>query len=666
MSYTEAIQFLYDLQLFGMKLGLENAFRLAALAGNPQAGLRFIHVAGTNGKGSTCAMLEGIYRAAGLRVGLFTSPHLVSFAERIQVDRRQIGEKDVARLVEEMRDLLQSGALAGAAPTFFEVVTVMALRYFAEQHCQLVIWETGLGGRLDATNIVTPLASVITNIQLDHQQWLGETVAQIAREKAGIIKPGIPVITAAADPAALEIIAQTARARQAPLEVVAPGGWEVRGFEVGLAGEHQKTNAAVALTTARVLREKIPVSKSAIRAGLKEVRWPGRLQTVRRAGGQTILLDGAHNPAGAQALAAALPEMLPPAGAKPGAGPALILGTMRDKDYAAICGILAPLASKIFLSPIGSDRTADPVLLAGYCRHANPLAEVRACANLAAALEQAAAEPFIIVTGSIHFVGEAMEILGLVPASTERALNDYHPSAPVLPGSRGGSGGKIPPAPRSSILAVTLDVGGTLIEPWPSVGHVFAQVASLHGLEVSPDVLNRRFAAAWKAKKDFSHTRSGWSELVDQTFAGLAETPPSRTFFPALYDAFALPSAWRIYEDVLPCLEELRRRGLKLGAISNWDERLRPLLQGLKLDIWFDSIVISAETGRPKPDPAMFRRAAGGLKTAPASILHVGDSRRDDFAGARAAGFRSLLLKRGAFARPGREISALNEVLLSL
>ena len=169
MSYTEAIQFLYDLQLFGMKLGLENAFRLAALAGNPQAGLRFIHVAGTNGKGSTCAMLEGIYRAAGLRVGLFTSPHLVSFAERLQVDRRLIGENEVAQAVEEMRDLLQGGDFPQAPPTFFEVVTVMALRFFAAQGCDLVIWETGLGGRLDATNIVTPLAAVITNIQLDHQ-----------------------------------------------------------------------------------------------------------------------------------------------------------------------------------------------------------------------------------------------------------------------------------------------------------------------------------------------------------------------------------------------------------------------------------------------------------------------------------------------------------------
>ena len=215
----------------------------------------------------------------------------------------------------------------------------------------------------------------------------------------------------------------------------------------------------------------------------------------------------------------------------------------------------------------------------------------------------------------------------------------------------------------SSIRAVTLDVGGTLIEPWPSVGHVYAEVASRHGLAVSPEVLNRQFVSAWKAKKDFFHTRSGWSDLVDQTFAGLAETPPSRTFFAALYEAFAAPSAWRIFVDVLPCLEELRRRRLKLGAISNWDERLRPLLQKLQLDVWFDAIVISVEAGRSKPDAAIFQRAAGQLEVDPASILHIGDSGWEDMEGARAAGFQSLLIRRGEPAIPNRQISSLTEVL---
>src|ERR1700756_2118405 len=185
MTYAEAIQFLNSLRLFGANLGLDNPRRLAELAGNPHRQLRFIHVAGTNGKGSTCAMLESVYRAAGLRVGLFISPHLVSFRERIQVNRQLIGENDVVRHVEALKPFLKEFP-EDHHPTFFEAVTIMALRHFAEQKCDLVIWETGLGGRLDATNIVTPLASVITNIQFDHQQWLGETLDRIAYEKAGI------------------------------------------------------------------------------------------------------------------------------------------------------------------------------------------------------------------------------------------------------------------------------------------------------------------------------------------------------------------------------------------------------------------------------------------------------------------------------------------------
>ena len=189
MNYGAAIDFLYGLRLFGAKFGLENTFQLARLTGDPQKRLRFIHVAGTNGKGSTCAMLESVYRQAGWKVGLFTSPHLNSFRERIQIDRQMISEADVVRLVSELQPIFTQFA-EDHHPTFFEVVTIMALKYFAEQEVDLVIWETGLGGRLDATNIVTPLASVITNIAFDHQQWLGDTIAKIASEKAGIIKAG--------------------------------------------------------------------------------------------------------------------------------------------------------------------------------------------------------------------------------------------------------------------------------------------------------------------------------------------------------------------------------------------------------------------------------------------------------------------------------------------
>jgi dihydrofolate synthase / folylpolyglutamate synthase len=419
MNYSETIQFLYELRLFGLKFGLENTRHLAALAGRPQDKLRFIHVAGTNGKGSTCAMLENIYRAAGLRVGLFTSPHLVSFAERIQVNRKPIAPEDAARLVEEMK---AGPAFSGGEnrPTFFEVVTVLALKYFAEQRCDLVVWETGLGGRLDATNIVDPLASVITNVQLDHQQWLGHTLPEIAREKAGIIKDHVPIITGTEDVEALQVIAETARKHHAPLGVVTPSdGRAMARYEIALAGEHQRMNAAVAARTAQILGGQIPVPEPALRRGLKETQWAGRCQIIQRDNGQTVLLDGAHNPAGAQTLAGVWQ------GQFAGKQGALILGIMRDKDGGAICKILAPLARHIFLAPIGSERSADPRLLADDCRRANPTAPITVCRSLAEAFAIAGAEPFVVVTGSLYLAGEALEWLGLVPPSRERALNEY-------------------------------------------------------------------------------------------------------------------------------------------------------------------------------------------------------------------------------------------------
>ena len=487
MIYAEAIRFLYQLRWFGLKLGLENTFKLAALAGNPQEKLRFIHVAGTNGKGSTCAMFESIYRAAGLRVGLFTSPHLVSFRERIQVNRELISEDDVVRLVAELREQSQAGFQSAperpvdpggitfenlnptdssrrtpagtmpssvfggtqdaagrrnAYPTFFEFVTVLALRYFAEQRCDLVIWETGMGGRLDATNVVTPLASVITNVQFDHQQWLGDTLAEIAAEKAGIIKPGVPVITATTAPEALEVVEHTARQRRALLIKV---GQASRLSGAGgrpalpLLGEHQQLNAALAMATVEALRDKIPVGEEAIRIGLETVQWPGRLQLVQTHSGQTVLLDGAHNAAGAEALRNALGTdtvraaiskclpraMVPDSNPREACG-TLILGVLEDKDWRPICAALAPLARRILLAPVHSDRTAAPESLLEACATANPLAQVTTCPSLANALKQAANDPFLVITGSLYLVGEAMELLGLSPAApSERGLNEW-------------------------------------------------------------------------------------------------------------------------------------------------------------------------------------------------------------------------------------------------
>jgi len=364
-------------------------------------------------------MLESIYRAAGLRVGLFTSPHLVSFRERIQVNRKLISESDVARLVAEVA----AGRMPDAT-TLFEVVTVMALKYFAEQECDLVIWETGLGGRLDATNIVTPLASVITNIAFDHQQWLGDTLEKIALEKAGIIKPGVPVVTATDVPEALAVTQKIAREKNAPLFRVGQASSLSLAGKMPvppLAGEHQKINAALALATVEVLQKQIPVSEESIRAGLAGVNWPGRLQLIQKPNGAKILLDGAHNEAGVRALGAALENILP------APGRTLILGVLQDKDWRQICGLLAPLAVRILAVPVASARTAPASELAAACRAANPAAEIIACGSLAEGMAKTAADDFVVITGSLYLVGEALERLGLSLAGGdgERSLNEW-------------------------------------------------------------------------------------------------------------------------------------------------------------------------------------------------------------------------------------------------
>ena len=420
MTYDESIEFLYGLNLFGANFGLEPTQKLAALCDNPQGKLRFIHVAGTNGKGSTCAMLESVYRAAGLRVGLFSSPHLVSFRERIQVNRQCVSEQDIVRLVSEVRL-----ANRGNEATLFEFTTVMALKYFAEQACELVIWETGLGGRLDATNIVTPLASVITNIALDHQQWLGDTLEKIAAEKAGIIKPGIPVITAAEAPA-LGVIESIARAQNSPLTKINSWAGGRLALQIDLieslplAGDHQKLNAALALATVEVLQSRVPVSESALRAGLASVSWPGRLQLIQPAKGQAILLDGAHNLAGARVLREALARHFP-AGKR-----TLVLGILQDKNWQLICEQLAPLAERIIAVPVASNRTARPADLAAVCRSAHPAAEIVCADSLRDGLKNCAGDPFVVLTGSLYLVGEAMELLGVsASGNRERGLNEW-------------------------------------------------------------------------------------------------------------------------------------------------------------------------------------------------------------------------------------------------
>lgn len=419
MLYADAIKSLFSLQMFGARPGLETTRRLAALAGSPQERLCFIHVAGTNGKGSTCAMLEAIYRASGLRAGLYTSPHLVSFRERLQVNRQMISETEVARLVDAAQPWLKEFTPENH-PTFFELVTVLAAQWFAEQECDVVIWETGLGGRLDATNIVTPLASVITNVQFDHEKWLGETLEAIAGEKAGIIKPGVPVITAATDPA-LGVIRAAAEKLGAPLRVVtAP---LVQG-DLSLAGEHQRLNAAMAVQTVETLGAKYPVAPGLIREALACVHWPARFQVLRR-GAQTLILDGAHNPDGAATLVRTLREQFP------GVAPAFVVGMLDDKNWPAALATFGGYAlaartwPQMVCVPVASPRTALPVSLARVAQEAQPALGVSPAGSLPEAIGLLRDAEVVVVTGSLYLVGEALEWLGQQAALNERALNEW-------------------------------------------------------------------------------------------------------------------------------------------------------------------------------------------------------------------------------------------------
>ena len=418
VTASEALDHLRSLQPAGVVLGLETTRRLAAAVGNPQERLQFIHVAGTNGKGSVCALLESVYRTSGLKVGLYTSPHLVRFGERIQVDRVPIPDADLARHVTVLKAAVDR--LGGPAPTLFEFTTVLALCHFAEAGVDLVVWETGMGGRLDSTNIVTPLASVITNVSLDHMQVLGSTVAAIASEKAGIIKPGVPVLTAAMDPDAEAILRYKARELDAPYLHLGPAEVAACRLDVGLLGPHQRVNGALAAATVRLLRAFLPVTDQALREGLARAQWAGRMQVLQK-GTQRIILDGAHNRAGVEALREALPELCGTT------RPTLIIGLLADKDVGPMLEQLVPAAGRILTVPVSNPRTLGSEEVRAAVVATRMGRPVRAASTLAEALRWAAADPVVVVTGSLYLIGEALEVLGAVPmgGSDERTLNSW-------------------------------------------------------------------------------------------------------------------------------------------------------------------------------------------------------------------------------------------------
>ncbi len=399
MNYREALAWLFGTQLFGIKLGLENIQRLLRALELPAAGQRILHVAGTNGKGSVCAMLDAILRAAGHRTGRFTSPHLVTFRERIQVDGEMIAETEVARGLTRIRALV---AEWDPHPTFFEIATALGLLHFAERACAFAVLETGMGGRLDATNAVTPIVSVLTPIALDHQKWLGSTLREIAREKAGIIKPGIPVVSAPQLPEAAAVIRQTAAERGAPLTFV-------RGaLDSSLPGKHQRENAALA--AAALSAAEIAIDLPTLGRGLANVAWPARFQ---RFAARTVI-DGAHNPAGARVLAQTWREEFP------GEQAALILGVFTDKDAAAIFRELAGITAAIFLPQFRGPRALPPAALARIVAEISPEIPSTLADSTGAAIDLASkmARP-VLIAGSLHLAGEALAHLRGEPAAFE-------------------------------------------------------------------------------------------------------------------------------------------------------------------------------------------------------------------------------------------------------
>jgi dihydrofolate synthase/folylpolyglutamate synthase len=399
-AYPEALSWLYGLQRFGIKLGLENSRSLfAALEGGLRKS-RIFHVAGTNGKGSVCAMIDSICRAAGKRTGLFTSPHLVTFRERIQVNGEMIPKSVVIDGLTNLRNAVVDWP---THPTFFEITTALALQYFVEQKCDVIVLETGLGGRLDATNAVASNMSVITPIDMDHEQWLGSTLREIAGEKAGIIKNAVPVISSPQRPEAEDVIREHAKECGAPLQFVSV---PYEDSPISLRGSYQKWNAAVAV--AAVQRMGLDVSEEEIARGLLSVDWPARFQSFD----DRTIIDGAHNPASAGVLTQTWQEVFG------GEKATIIAATLSDKDTVGILKALEPIAARLILPRIRSERASDPQDVKKIADNLGLEAEL--AASFSDAREKALSHrERILITGSLHFAGEAIAALRGEPAAFE-------------------------------------------------------------------------------------------------------------------------------------------------------------------------------------------------------------------------------------------------------
>ncbi|GAB4165418.1 MAG: folylpolyglutamate synthase/dihydrofolate synthase family protein [Terrimicrobiaceae bacterium] len=386
MGYDEALEWLFSTQKFGIKLGLGNTLRLLEALGNPHHAIPCFHVAGTNGKGSVCAMLDEALRQPNHPVGLYTSPHLVDFTERIRIDGCPASREAVADGLTRLRELT---ATWSPSPTFFEFTTVLAFDIFRAAGCRTLVIETGMGGRLDATNVVDPVVSVLTPIGMDHAQWLGPTPAAIAGEKAGIIKPGRPAVSAPQIPEVTAVFELAAQSAGSPLSFVTQP-WD---GPLSLRGPHQRWNASLAMAAMEAACRKT----QGFGAAMERVSWPGRFQIVRN----KWVLDGAHNPHAAKALAAAWRESFGDTRAP------VIFGCLADKDPVEILAELQPIASTFHFVPVASERAADPHALLNPCGthahiHESPHEAIR---------ELASAPGPVLISGSLFLVGEVLEIL---------------------------------------------------------------------------------------------------------------------------------------------------------------------------------------------------------------------------------------------------------------
>jgi len=401
-----AVDFLFSLERFGMKFGLANIARLCAALGHPEAAFPSILVGGTNGKGSVTAMVDAALRAAGHRSARYTSPHLVRLEERFVIEGREVAsdrlEAAAALVKRTAEDLVRSGALE-MLPTFFECTTAVAFVLFREANVDLAVIEVGLGGRLDATNIVSPVAAAIVSIDLDHEEQLGSTIVSVAAEKAGIIKQGIPVVCGPLPPDAVAVIESVCAERHARLiRTDLDGRLEARVAAIPLAlrGAHQKANAAVALQLLDLIDDDetlgLRVGAEAERAGLSTTTWPGRLETFHLDGCK-ILMDAAHNPAGARALASYLRDTEPH-------GVTLVFGAMQDKAIDEMLSAIAPAVVSVICTTAPNPRAAAAAELAQIVRRVT--GRVQAIDDPIDAVRQACASGrTVVVTGSIFLIG---------------------------------------------------------------------------------------------------------------------------------------------------------------------------------------------------------------------------------------------------------------------